>query len=273
MITASAYQQLMDCPYQFYARQCLGLDLPEQIRESLQKSDYGERVHRCLEAFHQGLPGLPGPFGRPLAPENRAEALAMLESIAQAVFCPDVEQNFMHHGWLKRWLDLLPAYIDWQMAREQEWRVLQSEVHKSVTLAPGLTLEGRIDRIEQGPGGIAILDYKTGAPPDQESIDSAEAVQLPCYALLYGQTGEQPVAAAEYLWLDRQRLRKRAGLHGSALEALAQQAGARLVELVQAIVNGAPLPAWGHPDACERCIVSGVCRRQSWPDDPGQPSY
>lgn len=281
VITASAYQQLMDCPYQFYARQCLGLDLPEQIHEALQKSDYGERVHRCLEAFHQGLPGLPGPFERPLAPGDRAEALAMLESIAQAVFAEDVEQNFMHHGWLKRWLDLLPAYIDWQIAREQEWHVLESEVHKSVTLAPGLSLEGRIDRIEQGPRGIAILDYKTGAPPDQESIDSAEAIQLPCYALLWERSGElageqvgkRPVAAAEYLWLDRQGLRKRVGLHGSALEALSQRVGARLVELMQAIGNGMPLPAWGHPDACERCIVSGVCRRQSWPDDPGRPSF
>jgi len=62
-VTAGAYQELMDCPYQFFAARCLHLAAPETIREALEKSDYGERVHRCLEAFHGPVRGLPGPLG------------------------------------------------------------------------------------------------------------------------------------------------------------------------------------------------------------------
>jgi len=39
--SATRYQQLMDCPYQFFAATCLGLKAPERIREALEKSDYG----------------------------------------------------------------------------------------------------------------------------------------------------------------------------------------------------------------------------------------
>jgi len=44
-ISASGYQQLLNCPYQFYAARCLQLSPPENVQKFLAKSDYGERVH------------------------------------------------------------------------------------------------------------------------------------------------------------------------------------------------------------------------------------
>jgi ATP-dependent helicase/nuclease subunit B len=264
VVTTTGYQQLMDCPYRFYARQCLGLAAPEEIREALGKSDYGERVHRSLEAFHVGVDGLPGPFAQPLNETTRAEAIGLLRSIAQAVFAYDLEENFVHRGWLKRWLELIPGYVDWQIVREREWRVVEAEVKRTIAAGPEVQVQGRLDRIDEGPQGIAIIDYKTGAVPDQEDVDSGEAVQLPCYALL----SDKPVVAAEYLRLDKTGFRRPVGLHGPRLEALKEEVRERLLALLAAIKQGTPLPAWGDARVCERCELPGVCRRQAWTDEP-----
>lgn len=102
VLSASAYQQLVDCPYQFYATCCLNLQAPEPVREALQKSDYGQRVHRCLQAFHADVDGLPGPFQERITQSNRDMAVKLLEDISQVVFARDLEDNFEHRGWLTR---------------------------------------------------------------------------------------------------------------------------------------------------------------------------
>jgi ATP-dependent helicase/nuclease subunit B len=263
VISTTGYQQLMDCPYRFYTRQCLGLAAPQEIREALEKSDYGERVHRSLEAFHLGVEGLPGPFSRPLNEATRAEATQLLRSIAEAVFAHDLEENFVHRGWLRRWLELIPAYLAWQLEREREWRVIAAEVKQTIIAGAQVQLEGRLDRIDEGPQGVAIIDYKTGSVPDPQDVDSGEAVQLPCYALL----SDRPIVSAEYLRLDKAGLRRRVGLQGAPLERLKEQVRERLLTLWEAIQQGAPLPAWGDTEVCERCELSGVCRREAWADE------
>ena len=114
-------QTLIDCPYRFFAAECLDLQPPEEIVEALQKADYGERVHLCLQAFHSDVAGLPGPFSEPLTAANRDQAVALLETIARQVFARDLEDNFLHRGWLHRWLGIIPDYVDWQLKRGADW--------------------------------------------------------------------------------------------------------------------------------------------------------
>ena len=46
----------------------------------------------------------------------------------------------------------------------------------------GVPLRGRIDRVDQLPGGgLRVLDYKTGAPKDEKAAE--ESLQLAIYAL------------------------------------------------------------------------------------------
>ncbi len=49
-----------------------------------------------------------------------------------------------------------------------------------------LRLGGRIDRIDHGPGGFRVIDYKTGKGPGVKSVqlDAGKALQLPLYALV-----------------------------------------------------------------------------------------
>ncbi len=263
--SASAYQQLMDCPYQFFAARGLGLAPPDAIREALEKSDYGERVHRCLQALHGEVDKLPGPFIGEWSADRRNEAITLLEQISDAVFARDLEDNFLHRGWLQRWKKHIPDYIDWQLQRAAEWRVTTVEQQlQQEQVLPGLTLHGRLDRCDSNGSAQAIVDYKTGQRlPDLESVISGEAVQLPFYALLAAD-GEQPIEQVEYLSLDTEKVSSRTLLEGEELRSLAAVVGERLQQLHQHMLEGTSLPAWGTEETCSYCRFAGICRRAAW---------
>jgi ATP-dependent helicase/nuclease subunit B len=259
--SASRYQILLNCPYRFFAAECLRLQAPEEVREVLAKNDYGERIHRILEIFHNGGDRT-GPFPAPITARRRAEAIAQLADVSQQVFADDLDENFLHRGWLQRWLVQIPAYIDWQIARETDWRVGATEVNASCerrSPTSSYTLRGRLDRIDHGRDGIGIVDYKTGTTADASTVAAGEAVQLPCYALICSER----VQRVEYLRLDGE-VKSSVILDGEQLQALAEETGARLDALVEALYHGAPLPAWGDDDTCRYCDFDTLCRRQTW---------
>ncbi len=262
--SASAYQQLMDCPYQFFAARGLGLAAPEAIREALEKSDYGERVHRCLQAFHGNVAELPGPYSGSWEAKRRDDAIQLLNEISEAVFAKDLEDNFLHRGWLQRWVAQIPAYIDWQMERAECWRVaeVEQQVEQQQAVA-GVSLHGRLDRCDTNGEQLAIVDYKTGQSPDFEEVLSGEAIQLPFYALL-AETSEQKVERVEYLPLDERKVAGKSVLEEQALWDLSHDVGQRLGILQKQMHEGVGLPAWGDELTCGYCQMSGVCRRQAW---------
>ena len=259
-ISASSHQHLIDCPYRYFASDGLGLAPREEVREQLQKSDYGERVHRCLEAFHGDVQHLPGPFTQPFDASTRANAIILLQHITNAVFARDLEDNFQHRGWLKRWWQLIPNYVDWQIQRAADWQVQQVEARIEQPFGSVTVLKGRLDRIDTDGREVAVLDYKTGGIPAQDAIDAGEAVQLPFYALLRGES----VVQVDYLKLDGDRVHTKGGLAGDALFELRDAVGTRLADLQTAVAAGHPLPAWGDPDTCRYCPMDGLCRRAAW---------
>jgi ATP-dependent helicase/nuclease subunit B len=259
-VSASSHQHLIDCPYRYFAADCLQLSPTEAVRELLQKSDYGERVHRCLEAFHGDVQGLPGPFTQRVDGSTRSAGIDLLQRITTAVFARDLEDNFQHRGWLKRWWRLIPGYIDWQIRRAEEWQVAQVEARIEQPLDAGTRLKGRLDRIDAHGDEQAILDYKTGYIPKQTDIDTGEAVQLPFYALL----DPMPVTRVEYLKLDGEGVQTKGALESEQLRELRDAVAVRLTTTQAALAAGARLPAWGDPDSCRHCPMDGVCRRAAW---------
>jgi ATP-dependent helicase/nuclease subunit B len=259
-LSASGYQQLIDCPYQFFAAHCLNLKASDEIRAALEKSDYGQRIHLCLQAFHSGVEGYPAPFGEVVNEANRQAAEQHLDTISQAIFARDLEDNFQHRGWLRRWQQTIPLYIDWQIKREEEWHFSQAECEGTAKLA-GNHLKGRLDRLDQAidDDSYAIIDYKTGYTPKPADVDSGEAVQLPFYALLLG----EHVQRVEYLSVDKE-VKSRAMLEGEWLDELREQQQQRLTDIIEALHHGHALPAWGDEKTCGHCDMQGLCRRDAW---------
>lgn len=263
-LSASSYQQLIDCPYLYFAAQGLRLAPPDAIREALEKADYGEKVHRCLQAFHDGIDHLPGPFKQPLSTANRDTAIALMNEIAQAEFLAEGGSRFENHAWLKRWQALTPAYIEWQIERARAWRIMHhEELCERNDLIDTITLRGRLDRIDHGIEGVAVVDYKTGRVATEDDVLQGEAVQLPFYALL-AESDTRHVAQVEFLRMDEGKITSPVVLHGDALHQLREAIGQRIVTLFEQMRSGMPLPAWGDEKTCNRCNMEGLCRRQIW---------
>lgn len=267
-LSASSYQQLIDCPYRFFAARILRLSASDEITEVLSKTDYGERVHRCLEAFHGNVDKYPGPFAEKVTAVNRSAAVGLLEEIAKSVFAADLEDNFEHRGWLQRFIELIPAYIEWQISHAQQWDTQFTEAQAEINHPDlKLILKGRLDRVDHGGLGLDIIDYKTGYTPKQGDVDSGEAVQLPFYALL----SNEKVQRVEYLKLDQATAKTAACLEGDALADLVEKNVLRLKSLETALSTRARLPAWGDSSVCKYCDASGLCRRDNWLNK-GEPS-
>ena len=271
-VSASGYNSLVACPYQFHARYVLRLAELDEVQEMIEKRDYGTFVHRVLTQFHQAHPALSG-----LKP---ADAQRELEALSEKAFAAAVARDYLARAWLVRWQALIPAYLDWQRGREAAgWTWQGGEVKKEAALTTprgmSVTLNGRLDRVDSRPvsGGEssavsrqpsvehAVIDYKTRAADAlRQALESpGEDVQLPVYALLWG----VPVAEALFLALDRGEVRDVGIEHDVA--ALAQAERERLGRLFDALAAGAGMPAQGTEAVCEYCEARGLCRKNYWP--------
>ncbi len=263
-LSASGYQKLIDCPYQYFASYCLGLKATDEIKLVLEKSDYGHRIHRCLQAFHTDKEDLPGPFTEEITASNRKQAIQCLEQISETLFSRDLEDNFQHRGWLQTWRRLIPLYITWQMKRQLNWHVIETEKEINDKQLSHLQLNGVIDRVDNGDDGLGIIDYKTGAIASKKDIYNGEAVQLPFYVLLLDSTIQQ----AEYLKLSDGKVTTSGQIEGDELLALAQAQSERINTLFSQLRKGEALPAWGDSKSCSYCDIAGLCRRGAWQTDP-----
>jgi ATP-dependent helicase/nuclease subunit B len=260
-ISASGYNSLVACPYQFHARYVLGLREPDEVREAFEKRDYGEYVHDILHRFH-------GRF--PVCSEIAPEELDLeLRSISEAVFKRATEASYLSHAWALRWQAIIPAYIDWQLAREEQgWRFYAGESKRQVeiTLPDGakLTIEGRIDRVDKreatDPAGYSLIDYKTRADDALRRAirDTGEDVQLPVYAVLLAEGAQE----ALFLSLDGGQARS-VSLDSQTL-AEAGKAIERLRNIFARMREGGSFRAQGIDAVCRWCEMQGLCRKEYW---------
>ena len=243
----TAYQTLLDCPYRFFARSVLGIRELDAADDALDKSDYGNALHRILKTFHDGSP-----------PPERDTALAQLNAISAAEFA--TLPAWTAAAWRSRWEKIQPAYIDaWLDWVGEGWRYQSGEtafeMPFNVAGLGEIALYGRVDRVDERGEARTVIDYKTGAAQSlkKKLRDPAETIQLPFYAWLaeaaaaYLPINEVPVAALE---LDGE----------TDVDAISR----RLPELLGAIAAGAALPAAGIDAVCQYCEACGLCRKGMW---------
>ncbi|NTV95565.1 MAG: hypothetical protein HGA75_09135 [Thiobacillus sp.] len=252
-LSASAWQTLVNCPYRWFARYGLGLGEQDEVAETMEKADYGERVHDILKRFHGAHPEL--------SAQPREALLADLMEITRTVFRAWEQGDYLAMAWRLRWQRHAPAYLDWALAREAagvRWQAAEAVRECALALPDGraVTLYGRLDRIDLGPDGAEVLDYKTQTRTLLRSRLKApgEDVQLPFYGLLTGAVRAGLVA------LDDDKVDV-VEMQRPLPEAAAEERERLLATLV-ALADGAPLPAHGAPETCRRCEMRGLCRRE-----------
>lgn len=252
-ISISAYNSLVACPYQFYARHLLRLNELDEVQEGIEKRDYGEHVHDVLHRFHRRYPLVSG--------HATEEMEAELRRISEEVFAALLERDFAARAWLARWIKALPGYLEWQAGNEKEgWRPAQAESAFAIDL-DGVRLTGRIDRMDTKDSDQSrkrVLDYKTQSAAKLTAMlrEPGEDVQLACYAYAHG------ADEVEFVSLDGEEVKSIAPPH--ELAQLAELNASRLAQVMARMRNGTGMPANGIDAVCVHCEMRGLCRKGEW---------
>ena len=253
-LSASAYNMLVACPYQFFASLMLRLDGPDELTELPEKRDYGQWLHDILRRYHDAI-------AKEQVPLNQREAL--LTKISDDVFAPVLQRQPAALGYAMRWTQQIAAYVKWANAREADgWQFAFGEQEKTRALefdGGRVLLKGRLDRADQNADGeLMVLDYKTSDKSTlKKKLAGHEDHQLAFYGLLLEPA---PVGAA-YVAIDSDKPEHLpAEPYSDWRDALRE----RIADDLKAIAGGAPLSAVGTSGTCDYCEMRGLCRKGVW---------
>ncbi len=252
-LSSSAYEDLRRCPYRFFALRQLKLQEMDELDAGLSKRDFGNWLHSLLKLFHDDLKAAPTPDVKAReALINAAAARATKQlGLSDAEFLP----------FAASWPRVREGYLAWLAQQEQKGAVYtEGEVWSEMPLG-GLTLVGKIDRIDQlTDGSVQVIDYKTEgrAITSQRIKADAEDTQLAFYAALL----PHDTLAAAYVNLGEKEPTKTYD-QPHVVEQRDQLVQGILDDIAR-IGAGEPLPALGEGKACDFCAARGLCRKDFW---------
>jgi ATP-dependent helicase/nuclease subunit B len=249
-LSASAYEDMRNCPYRFFALRLLRLRETEELDSEVGKREFGTWLHAVLRAFHEDLAATPA--------QDPAERLAMIDRAAERA---GRELGLDPAGMVPMqaaWPGVRDGYLQWLTTHEEAgWVFASAESDRRVPMG-AIELIGTIDRIDQrADGRRLVLDYKTENSQRTASRikNSPEDTQLAFYAALL----EDDELDAAYLNLSEKDGSKAFVQHDIVALRDALVLGIR--DDMGRVAAGAPLPALGQGETCTWCAARGLCRR------------
>lgn len=184
-LSVTQIETWMRDPYAIYARHILGLRKLDGVDEDPGAADYGNLIHDALDQFIARYP-------EHLPPDGEHELLI----IGREVFKPLAARPGLWAFWWPRFERIAKWFIQTEAARRDAVRKSYTEQAGTLDTSIGFQVYARADRIDQlRDGGIAIIDYKTGAPPSQADVANGFAPQLPLEAAIAEKGGFGDVPA------------------------------------------------------------------------------
>ncbi|WP_342236133.1 double-strand break repair protein AddB [Inquilinus sp. OTU3971] len=167
----------MQDPYAIYARMVLGLERLDPIEAEPGAAERGTAIHDALAAFLQAYPETLPP-----------DALDRLLALGRAEFAKLPPGPDIRTFWWPRFARIAAWFVETEARlRAAGRRAILTEQKGLVTLtAPAgpFALSGIADRIDQGPDGLVVVDYKTGIVPSNPQILAGHQPQLPLEAMM-----------------------------------------------------------------------------------------
>lgn len=198
-LSVTQVETWMRDPYAVYARHILKLSRLDPIAADPGAAERGQFIHAALDAFVREYPG-------PLPPD----ALPRLLELGRKSFGSLLRS---HPDVWAFWWPRFERVAEWFVALERERRLtvkpLATEVSGRLELSgPGgpFVLTAKADRIDRGPDGLVLIDYKTGTPPGAREIELGFAPQLPLEAAIAAAGGFSGIDAGEVATLAFWRL-------------------------------------------------------------------
>lgn len=172
-IAVTALDRLRGDPYQFYASSILQLRKLDAVDAEPSAAWMGTAVHLILQRWHDSgaMPGTLIPIAEQMLDEMNSHPLM------RGLWRPRLTSAL---GWIENETDRLLGegrkVVAWE--RDGQMRV------------DGVRIHGRCDRIDLLPDGtLAVVDYKTGAPPKSKMVEKGYALQLGLIGMIAGKDG------------------------------------------------------------------------------------
>lgn len=248
-LSVTKIEKWMRDPYAIYAEHILGLRALDPLDADPGAADYGSLVHKALETFI-----LRHPDDLPTDPLDK------LMAIGREVFAGELDRPGVWAFWWPRFESVARWFVKQEAARRPLLQTPYVE-RKGMTQIQGaagpFTLTATADRIDLlRDGTLAILDYKTGAPPSPKEVAAGYAPQLPLEAVIAMRGGfdgvpARPVSALTYWRLKGGEVggEEKPAHKDKAPEDLAAEAVAGLEALVRVFDDPrTPYEARPHPD-------------------------
>ncbi|HET9398632.1 MAG TPA: PD-(D/E)XK nuclease family protein [Sphingomicrobium sp.] len=168
-IAVTDLDRLRADPFAFYAKTILKLRPEEPVDAEHHAAWKGTAVHEVLEAWFK---------------QDNCDP-AKLRARAEAMIADEAIHPMLRTLWAPRLMEA----IDWiasEVAKDQATgrRPILAEQKGEAEIA-GVTLHGRVDRIDRLPDGrLAIVDYKTGKAPAKKAVAEGFALQLGLLSLI-----------------------------------------------------------------------------------------
>lgn len=271
-LSAGELEVYSGCPYRWFVERVLRPRVPDRL---LDAAAAGSAAHAALAAFYRRWQAETGE--RRVTAGRMAEALSMAREesaavLAQAPTPADLdEQQLMASvapqvaSLVERDATFLPDYEPLNV----EWSFGSGDDGEPVEIG-GVAVVGRVDRIDVGPQGLVIVDYKRSRASSLVQLRDKGLLQLQIYASAASQRFGLPVAGGVYRSLasgdDRGFVLS--SVHGafkpkdvideSELTELLAEAGERVRAAADGIHAGRVEPA---PDAdrCRTCSARQFC--------------
>lgn len=268
-IAVTALDRLRGDPYQFYASAILGLRTLDPVDADPTAAWKGTAVHDVLKAWHEA-------GGRP----------GELVPLAERMFDEMSAHPFMRAMWKPRLIDAL-LWIEEETDRlAGEGREVLAVERKGEIMVDGIRIHGRADRIDKlADGTLAVVDYKTGAPPSGKMVAQGFALQLGLIGLIAREGGMQDVAGEpsrfEYWSLGRNK-NKGFGYLKSPIKESARQTGPELGDflpeterflreaIARWLLGSEPFTARLNPDLPSYTDYDQLMRLDEWQGREGE---
>jgi ATP-dependent helicase/nuclease subunit B len=178
VISVTDVDRLKADPFAFYAKSMLRLSALDDVDAEPTAAWRGTMVHDIFDKWFRD---------DKLHPDKLVARVAALFDDAGT-----------HPVTRAMWQPRLIEAVNWiagQVATDKMAgrEVIASEINGSTEIA-GVTLKGIADRIDRTDGALAIVDYKTGAPPSAKAVESGFSMQLGLLGLIAERGGFEGVS-------------------------------------------------------------------------------
>ena len=236
-LSFSELKYLFDCSYQFKLRFLYGFNPP--IHEAL---GYGKGLHDALAEMHKrGLEG-------DIVDHGDVEELVDRHLHTPYAY-PALREQL--EGSARKALD---RYLD--RHGDDLARTLHSEKQIQVHIAPGITVDGRIDLIKRlETDEVSIVDFKS---TDRAQAEDVTRDQLHVYAVGYQELTGENADLVEILNLDEDGK----SVREDVVPTLLAEVKDRIRDAGEALRRNdlRRLPVWSSP--CDACDLAGLCRER-----------